>query len=1460
MADENIPLEDDLPIEGTETELDLPLDLEGGSTTASMKSQEHLQLGQAAILKSYNEESHVLDAYNEIQGHPSSIQLLSELAASKSDVDIDDLKFSLQEQPGGTTGDILENAEITNEMINESLEDGSNTAKQIVDATSTIDTDPQVAAKIEAQITIMQDIQKLASDYSGWDLTWDIVKGLLPGKHVFDQKSLTGEAFGADELLADVVIGFKSMTAEEQLEVWPTLKQEILDELPENRALPLLAAFIDPTGEESLEDFNSFWAAFDVADIALLGAAVAIRMTKLSKQLNAIRMANELKNKDLAADVNTASMIDDTGKTAEAANIDQITAYSNSAPFNVTALDEAYTEGLSAATVHRIAKVKQQQDLTAHNIAKNESFLKEELLTPVEREQAELAFRDNLVEDGFENINVAGRTSDSTFFDYTLVRDGERIAETGRMDLKIDQVTGVWEQTPSSIAKNAFTSPSVFIKGTAREAVDSAVRLDSSSSKVAFQLKELQTEALKPILGKGGARALLPVGITRKTARRELEELDGVLLEGDNQNKLFSSIEMKAGINGVKMNEHQIEAYYNVRNLYDNLYVIRNAEERRKLVSRGMGEVLLKDGPQVGKVHETSQGAQASINTVGPRKIWFEDARKAVDPSEIDMVKMYEEGYVLTKMKDTIKVADTGESFTYVISRRSATGELPEQILHFKEGYVPRVNKNAYWFVKAVENATVDGKHIEDGLRSTLRFFDNKVEADKWAKAEGIANPKRKLQVLEDREMEAQITGSSDIGAGGGLYTGPRAKKAIPFGKDGLPSERFGAFEALSMNINSLQNHVSRNSWRMGMEQRWVNSAKAAGFNKVDSFDPRLVPLETDAGRGLRKMGEQIEEWSGFPTRDELIWDATVSDTIEWAMTPGNLHGAAKFLDRGTGVLTSKVEAGSRLSINGLHNLRHKDPVAAARAVAFHTLLGAFNPSQLWVQAQGASIALTLGTKLKDPLGGARAIKNQFLVNFLEHAESPALIKKVAAVGGMKAEELTETLALWKRSGLRESILQTADHAAAARSHGIGSDALRRAADTGLFFYRGGELFNRRTSFMIALEEFKQVNKGVKIGDPELKTIVTRATNLMLNLSKANRASWQRGLFSVPTQFLQVQAKILESLLGSNAQFTRGERAKILFGQLGLYGAAGIPAGNLAVRWYAEAIGLDQAGVEELDPTLVKAINEGFWGWYVLTAFNADIELGTRGAVASGLETFLYDLLFTEAPITEKMAGAFGQAPSRFLQSYRKITPLAMGVVAQKRFPTTSELLLAASHLATVTSTWSNVEKAYYMHSFNLLKDRNGYPVSTKDFSLGTEIGVMLGFQPSESRLVRDLTTMNKELSDYRGHISTTLLDSYYNYTQELALVSSEREEDELIAKYEDIHALLLQSLPTDNDRKIVRKAFEAKLKAKSKKAVEINKFLKNFNDGRLSDIHTIHSNFVTKGILRTGVLDEKEE
>lgn len=1430
----------DLPLDFEATQ-DLPLEIDFQSSKNTPESVQNMHKSHAAILKNANEGKGLIQSFMEVEADADPKALIHMMSMEKADMDRQEVIDQFENDPGVTPVQMGENAQITNEMINDIQ--AMSTEDHIIDALSTIETEARKAVQISNELLVVNTLTELVEDYTTMDKIADfgkavlMVPGLLDNIEVSNLVEDAGFAgvFGAEDRMKQVLMGLKHLQHEEPekfADVFVGIVDQLNEVLPEGKVLEFVAAVAGPFGEENLGSFSDLWAGIDAASLATLGGSLAVRAVQLSRKLNAIKMANDLKNKEAAVEGATAAVVDETGSVAKAVGIDDVTVVNNAQPFKVNELDDMYAEGLSADTINNINRVRRNQSQVVEDIG-DETLLREGLLDVQERTIAENKQIKELETLGFEDIQVLSRSTDSTKFQYSLVEDGEKLTDTFDMDLTLDMKTGVWKETEMSSLTKFLASPTTFAKN-ASEDVQAALRLDSTSQVVASTLKQLQTDALRPLLGPAGLKGLAP------SVRTQLAQIDEVLLAGDRATEVYTADKLKSGELGVSLNDTQIEAYYNLRGVYDSLWSIRNQETRRSLVARGFKEVRSSDDfVEVGRPFDQS-GAQALVNSGEVTAVFDPASSKILTVGSKDVSDLYTNGFTIARLESPKRFGDAGD-FDMVVVRANEVKQLPQKVIHFREGYVPKVNKDAYWFAKRFENRTINGRTSATKVPTeTVRFFRTQKEATEWI----AENPQLgDVRALPDRAMEQQVLGSSQVGSGGGLYTGARAREEILFGKQGLPAERFNAFEALSMNINSLDNFVSRNQWRMGLQQKWINSAQAAGFD-IQRFEKALIPAGDPRGTGLSKLATQIEDWSGFPSSSELAWDSFVSRTIEFAMNRPFLR--KDFL------------------IDGLHHLRRRDPIGAMRATSFHSLLGMFNPVQLWVQAQGASLALTMATKLTDPAGGIRAVKNQMALGLIDHMNSPEAFNRVAKAFAMSPEELTEIKRLWDKTGYRVSILNTADHAASATGYGIARDALRRVADKGLFFYRAGELFNRRTSFLVALEEYKQANKlgrGAKISDDGLKQIMTRANNFMLNLSKANRAQWQKGAWSLPTQFLQVQAKTVESLiLGSNKTFTAGERLKLLTGQLALYGAAGIPLGNLGLRWAAEQLGVDQATANDLPKGAVKFLNEGLWGLYVFQALGADVDIASRGAIASGLEVLASDLMFSDASIVEKMFGAFGTIPHRFYNAYTVLKPMSVGALFHGADPTAAEIRMGVNSILGITSTWNNYQKGLFMERMNMLIDSRGNIIAEDDFNFSTELATKIGFQPAEARRTRDRELMVRASKDYRKQVTDTLLNTYWRYIVAIKDAETEAEKQKLTKNFEIANLVIAKSLRNQGEVQKVNESLLNRIRdGRDRQTRSIKAFLREFNNEQTLAYGTIVSSLQAQGIIRDDLFDEDD-
>lgn len=964
------------------------------------------------------------------------------------------------------------------------------------------------------------------------------------------------------------------------------------------------------------------------------------------------------------------------------------------------------------------------------------------------------------------------------------------VVETKTVKFKLDQVNGtlgIEDSTVKSPILSAIRSPlSNATTKQVKKLVKQAIIYDGISAKVAQELTALHKLAYQP-LGH----------VFSKQRRISEQRIDAVLRAGDEApDSLGNEIgtewtveELRNGIpvtdrktggdklkglddgdGTIKLNDTEIEVYYNLRNLYDKIYDIKDAGVRRELEMRGFKNIRIPfwadevdeaASAQMGttistRVRNTSEKnfgqpmdtPDRAKGAVGDEKVYFgeEDMAKALH--ELDLDELYEQGYKVVRLHDKSLHGVGKKKYKFVLVKTDDIGELPSHVLHRKAGYVPRVYEQGLYFVKKFD---ADGK-----FENTVRQFDNSKEAEEFTRAQNAQWAARNgstveemvrngvdlpYKNLEDRQMNSMDLMMESIGGSGGMYNSPRAAQAIPFGKEGTAgtekARRLNSHQALAQMINHVSIHYPRNEWRLAMEQKLKNSIeKIPGAEYRGVYEP--VVGTSEQAKNAERMRQNMLTWLHIQDPSERSWQHLNTRLYEWAVDGGDFRDFRK--DAG---LFGNVRTGVG---KGAWWLRSTDPATAIRAQAFHAMLGWFNPVQLWVQAQGASLAVSIAGKDAPKIFG-----EQFLLRGIYYLDNPEALAQTAKRAGMDLEDMIGMREAYRKSGLQEGIDTTADFVASESGWAHGISGFKEFADKGLFAYRAGEGFNRRFSFLTAMREhLNATGKTAKqLTDDDIIEITARANDFMLNLGRANRASWQVGWTSVPTQFMQVNAKMIETLLGK--EFTFSEKLRILLGQTALYGTAGLPAGtfiNNMVNGSARAYGVQPEGDEGFSAVTKELLDQGAWGVMFNSILGMDVTVAKRGAILSGVEDTLLNLFFRDAAISDVILGAGGSYLDRILTGTKDIASMSLARLSNPRTFEKEDVYRFLHNISSITSTSNSLEKAFLMDRLGQLRTSKGTLIAEDDFTFMEKMGAFLGLQP-------------KEISNYYAMKSSGMLHTY---------------------------------------------------------------------------------------------------
>jgi hypothetical protein len=332
-----------------------------------------------------------------------------------------------------------------------------------------------------------------------------------------------------------------------------------------------------------------------------------------------------------------------------------------------------------------------------------------------------------------------------------------------------------------------------------------------------------------------------------------------------------------------------------------------------------------------------------------------------------------------------------------------------------------------------------------------------------------------------------------------------------------------------------------------------------------------------------------------------------------------------------------------------------KDPVKYARGLAFHTKLGMFNPTQLFLQAQ----TFVHMAAIAGPTTAMRAGPSALLMRSLRFTDDPGIINKFAQYAkayGVSPEEFKEAYSLMRETGMdrvggevafRDDVFDVQLIQTAAGKFGHWSTS----------FFTEGERFARVSAYNAAYMEWRAANKMAKVTDKVKRELLQRADLLSGNMTRASNAAWQQGFASVPTQFFAYQARIAEQLLGK--RLTTAEKMKVLGAYSLIYGIP-VAGGATTMVWpWHETLRkeLIERGIDYDDNVISRTMMDGIVSSMVQFASGTKYNVGERYG-PGGLSTFR-DWATGEKDGAELLVGVSG---SVIYDMFRAIDPVITDV------------------------------------------------------------------------------------------------------------------------------------------------------------------------------------------------------
>lgn len=789
-------------------------------------------------------------------------------------------------------------------------------------------------------------------------------------------------------------------------------------------------------------------------------------------------------------------------------------------------------------------------------------------------------------------------------------------------------------------ASRYINSPELTVGRMLKGVVDEARARDLSAATLAEALREGLREAY---------RGVGPIG------RRNV---DAILMQGDTDMvdaysvaDLAQGIVTKKGLIRLKT-VGEVRAYYGMRQIYRELHAIEGGRIKRDLELNGYRSVRFPDG-EIGYAH----AIRGSTDYAGTT--YYDLAKGSiVTTSRRELQQKFNEGYRIYALKIYRKEQDA--TVSHILAKQSDLGDIPDNPLGYRKGYVPKVIDNVRFIGEIEEDIVVNG--IKSSNRKVVQFFDNFTDMEIWkagVRKKGqipIATPADQyLKVGTNRtDLEARIFG--------GLYDSRRTDEVIGWNGSGTEGERVGAYEALEAYANHVASAVPTHIFKQKIATKFLNTIKAWEKRNLPEgahvlSDPHDWSSEiTNAVTGRqRAYFKAFQDWvmdqMRIPSTESRLWNNTTSRIAEW-LAP-----------------TSRVTVGDNvrdLISRGTLSLGQRDVTGVMRSMAFHATLGWFNPVQLFVQAMGAANLAAAHPFQFMKLFGEYAVLRATLLSKNTSALNKTLEAAKAAGYGIKRQETLTKLIAFRKTGLWQQTKSTADAAALMTGgDGLAMSSFKMVADKGLVFYREGERLNRAVSWLWAADEFYKGRKLPSvIPDADIDAITKLSQKFSMNLDRSNRAMWQKGFASIPTQFMQVTAKFMEKMWynvnRTETGWTAFEKLKISTNYAMMFGAAGVPFGTWGLSNLSDwATSKEPGGLGIESADMIRQLQDGFVGFFFNYALDADVEIASRVSLVDGFTQLIGDILDNQADIPAAALGVFGELPNRAVRIIGRLAWMA---------------------------------------------------------------------------------------------------------------------------------------------------------------------------------------------------------
>jgi hypothetical protein len=650
-----------------------------------------------------------------------------------------------------------------------------------------------------------------------------------------------------------------------------------------------------------------------------------------------------------------------------------------------------------------------------------------------------------------------------------------------------------------------------------------------------------------------------------------------------------------------EMGKREVELFYTARHFQDTLYEIQNARLYQNWNARSFKTVSKPD------VQTQYHGKPLELNEIRGSSFLDPETGKSRNLAPDEIEDLYTRGGSIVEIELPMQ-GSPGQAHRLVLVDPEMgwnKNTLRRHVLEYRPGYNTRIYEDAHFVQRVKKNARIDGaterhvstmrtattaKEAEIFQRRVIDALGRKLYKDEWDKNAPL-ELKRKL--LDDKgydivvSRDARLSDADRIKVDvekmqveGRLFFDNRQKTPLR-NTDNKPSELVDPIESMQRVARMAARQVSTEGLADAQKSQFFGRYKSIGLNSRKTsaeIDADLVSIVKQGSKEERAMASEALGWwryirfmeGSMNTSPSAFRGAAIKAAESLDYNIGKKIGArrlTKWVSRDLASNASVVNASKQLAF--LHFLTARPLRQLVLQGAQHLNLQAIDPLYIgrWQMDSWSLLAAMkrLTNSREDNLISALKLGQMRRIMGFDEDEMNILLREFSQSGLVDGVDVHSYA-----GGLPKASISTSNNRAIQEIQGVGHGIRWPVDKARALGFDLGEQYNVSASYMLGLRRHMKENgiKSVKSMDSnDWDLVANRGSQYALAMHKANAATWQYGLFSLPLQFLQFTHKWLLTTMGAsktmrnvglaNQQFTQGEAAKILAGQAIMWGGAG---------------------------------------------------------------------------------------------------------------------------------------------------------------------------------------------------------------------------------------------------------------------------------------------------------------